>query len=93
MTIGTYQEFYSIVKDDLPIIARQLADCIDAVKRICACKKSQRQKKSNECNDIYINFIKNNGEGLKEYFATKTLDKTIIFNHSTHHTIFTLTLR
>lgn len=93
MTIGSYQQFYSIVKDDLPSIAQQLDECIQAVNRICACKKDAKQAKSNSCNQLYINFVQNNGEALKEYFATKTTDKEMVINHSSHHPIIRLTLR
>lgn len=93
MIISTYQQFYGIVKDDLSAISKPLSDCINAVNNICACKKQAKQDKSNSCNELYVNFIKNNGEGLKEYFATKTSDKEVVFNHSTHHPIMRLTLR
>jgi hypothetical protein len=93
MNIGTYQQFYTLIKDDLPAIALPLGDCISATDRICSCKKEAKQNKSNSCNQIYIDFIKNCGEGLKEYFATKTADNEVVFNHSTHHPILRLTLR
>jgi len=93
MIIGTYQQFHGIVKDDLPAISKPLGDCITAVSKICSCKKQAKHDKSNQCNQIYIDFIKNSGEGLKEYFATKTTDKEVVFNHSSHHPILRLTLR
>jgi len=93
MNIGNYQSFYNLVKDDLPVIAGPLGDCIRNVASICNCKKEQKQKKSNECNIMYINFIKQNGEALKEYFATKTSDAELLFNHDTHHYVLRLQLR
>ena len=93
MNIGNYQSFYNLVKDDLPVIAGPMGDCIRNVASICNCKKEQKQKKSNECNTMYINFIKKNGEALKEYFATKTSDVELLFNHDAHHHILRLQLR
>jgi hypothetical protein len=93
MNIGTYQQFYTLIKNDLPAIAHPLGECIDATNRICSCKKEAKQAKSNSCNQLYIEFIKNSGEGLKEYFATKTTDKEVVFNHSAHHPILRLSLR
>jgi hypothetical protein len=92
MIISTYQQFYNLVKDDLPAIAKPLGDCITEVSKICSCKKQLKYNKSNQCNELYVEFIKNNCEGLKEYFAGKTQDGEIIFNHSSHHPILNLKL-
>lgn len=93
MTVGSYQAFYNMVKDDQPAIGKPLGDCLRSLSGICACRKQQKTQKSNECNQLYINFVKTNGEALKEYFATKTTDAEILFSHDSHHEILRLKLR
>ena len=93
MIISTYQQFYKLIKDDILPVTSQLGECIDTVGKICNCKKQQKIKKSEECNNIYINFIKQHGENFKDVWRGKTTDPDITFNHNTHHTITVIKLR
>jgi len=93
MIIGDYQSFYNLIKDDNNPIAIELGECISGLSRICSCNKSRKQNKSQECNVIYIQYIKSHQNTLVEYMLTKTNDTEIVFNHSTHHQILRLKLR
>lgn len=92
MTISNYYEFYNLVKDDMSSVVSQLSECIRQSNSICSCQKDRKQRKIEECNTIYIEFIKSNAEGLVEYLKTKTQDKSVIFKHSTHYPITTVNL-
>ena len=92
MTIHTYQSFFNLIKNDSLPVKDSLADCLVAVSRICACKKPLKMKKSEQCNNIYINFIKNEAHNYISLWKTKTSDDVIIFYHNTHHLIKEITL-
>jgi hypothetical protein len=93
MIIGDYQSFYNLIKNDNNPIAINLGECIDSLSKICSCNKTRKVAKSQECNTIYIQFIKNNQNTLAEYMRTKTNDAEIVFNHNSHHNILKLKLR
>ena len=93
MTIGDYQSFYNLIKNDNNSIASLLGDCIGGLSRICSCNKSRKQAKAQDCNDIYVKFIKNNQATLAAYMRNKTNDAEVVFNHNSHHHILTLKLR
>lgn len=93
MTIGSYQAFYNLIKDSQLAVAKPLGDCIHSVASICSCRQQAKNQKSDECNQLYINFINTNGEALKDYFAIKTTDSEILFNHNSHHQILKVKLR
>lgn len=93
MIIGDYQSFYNLVKNDNNPIAINLGECISSLGRICSCNKTRKVEKSQECNTIYVQFIKNNQNTLAEYMRTKTNDAEIVFNHNSHHNILKLKLR
>lgn len=93
MIIGDYQSFYNLIKNDNNPIAIQLGECIDGLSRICSCNKSRKQVKSQECNTLYIQYIRNHQNTLVEYMRTKTNDVEIVFNHNSHHSILKLKLR
>lgn len=91
--IPDYQTFYNIVNKDMAAAVAPLGDCIQSLSKICPCKKDRKQKKIDECNELYVNIITSNGESLKEYFKTKTSDNEVIFNQKTHYTILRLSLK
>lgn len=93
MIISDYQSFYNLVKDDNPYVGNLLGNCITVLNKICSCNKTRKSAKAEECNRIYIDYIQSNGNGLIEYFKTKTNDAEVIFNHNTHHLILKLKLR
>lgn len=93
MTISTFQEFYNLLKDDpIPTII-ELGNCINVLNKICGCKKSQKQSKNEECNNMYINFVKSSGNSIIENLKAKTNDNEVVFKHTTHYEIATLKIR
>ena len=93
MVISNYQQFYNLVKSDPIPVSNELSQCIAAMSKICSCKKQHKINKSNQCNQLYIDYITNYGDVNKELWITKTSDSEIIFNHTTHHLIKKITLR
>lgn len=93
MIISTFQEFYNSLKDAPLPIMNELGGCINLLNKICSCKKTQKQSKNDECNNLYINFVKSSGDSLIEYLKAKTNDNEITFKHSTHYEIITIRLR
>lgn len=93
MTISTFQEFHNLLSD-IPIsVITELSGCMNLLNKICPCKKSQRQSKNDECNNIYINFITNSKESLIEHLKLRTNDNEVTFKHNVHHEIATLKIR
>jgi hypothetical protein len=93
MVISSYQQFYELIKSDaLPIVA-PLVDCIKSANAICVCKKRQKQNRSNECNQMYIDFINSFGVANIELWKTKTTDDSITFSHNSHHVINVVNLK
>ena len=93
MTISTYQQFFNSIKGKNIPVESQLGNCITLLNNICSCKKQQKANKSEECNVIYITFVKTQAESYINLFRTMTTDENIIFKHNTHHDIKTLKLR
>jgi len=93
MIIGDYQSFYNLIKGDPNQIAISLGECIDGLSRICSCNKSRKQAKAQECNELYVKFVRNNQNTLADYMRNKTNDAEIVFNHNSHHPILKLKLR
>lgn len=93
MTIPNFQEFYNLFKDTSTPIIVELGGCINLLNKICACRKSQRESKNEECNNLYINFVKTNSDSLIEHLKSKTEDNEVIFKHNTHYEIITLKIR
>ena len=92
MRVNNFQEFNNIIKTTNLPIRQQLSDCITILSKICNCKKQQKNKKAEECNNLYINFIKGNAANLKHFWKTITSDPDISFFHNTHHHIITVKL-
>tara|TARA_R110000868_G_scaffold251412_5_gene508183 strand:+ start:4325 stop:4606 length:282 start_codon:yes stop_codon:yes gene_type:complete len=93
MIIGDYQSFYNLIKSDSNQIAISLGECISGIGRICSCNKSRKSAKAQECNELYVQYVKNNQHTLAEYMRNKTNDAEIVFNHNSHHQILKLKLR
>ncbi len=93
MVISNYQQFYNLIQSDPLSISNELLQCITSVSKICACKKQNRINKSNQCNQLYIDYITNYGDANKELWLSKTPDSEIIFNHTSHHLIKKIILR
>lgn len=92
MIISNFQEFYNLIKTDAIPVKNQLENCINTLARICNCKREVKASKNTECNNIYINFIKSNGQSLKDFLKSKTKDKEVVFNHDAHYHIVTVNL-
>ena len=92
MRVNNFQEFNKLIKTTNLPIRQQLSDCIIILSKICNCKKQQKNKKAEECNTFYINFVKGNAENLKHFWKTVTSDTEISFFHNTHHHIITVKL-
>jgi len=92
MIINGYQQFNNFIGDEISFKST-LNDCITHVSKICGCQGKRKAAKSEECNQLYINFVKANAEGLKEYFKEKTKDDSIKFMHNSHHYITSVKLR
>jgi len=93
MNVGSAQALLKIIgNDNIPSIGN-LKNCIQSLSKICSCQKSRKSQKSEECNNIYINFVNTQTQNLVEYFKTKTNDDVIIFTHGSNHEIRRLKLR
>lgn len=93
MTIGSYQQFLNFIKGKNLPVEGQLSNCITLLNNICSCKKQQKANKAEECNVIYITFIKTQSDAYINLFRTMTTDNVLIFKHNAHHDIKTLQLR
>lgn len=72
MIIKNYQQFYDFIKDENLPIKTELLNCITSVIKTCNCKKELRRKRSEQCNELYVNWIKNNASNYKAYWKQKT---------------------
>jgi hypothetical protein len=87
MNISGPQSLLNFIgSDNIPSVSN-LRSCILSVGNICSCQKQKKIQKSEECNNIYIQFVNSNCAGLLEYFKSKTSDDTIIFTHGSNHEI------
>jgi hypothetical protein len=93
MTISSYQQFFNFIKGKNLPIEGQLSNCITLLNNICSCKKQQKANKSEECNVLYITFIKTQSDAYINLFRTMTTDEYIVFNHNSHHEIKRIKLR
>ena len=93
MTIISYQQFFNSIKGKNLPIEGQLSNCITLLNNICSCKKQQKANKSEECNVLYITFIKTQSDAYINLFRTMTTDEYIVFNHNAHHEIKRIKLR
>lgn len=93
MIIPNFQEFYNLFKDTPVPVVVELGGCINILNKICGCRKSQKQSKNEECNNLYINYVQNNKDSLIEYLKLKTNDNEVIFKHNTHYDILSLKIR
>lgn len=92
MKIQNYQQFYNLIKSDNLPIKQSLLECITSVIKACNCERELKQKRSNTCNDLYINWVKNNASNYIEYWKHKTNDSFISFFHSQTYEILTIKL-
>lgn len=92
MRIKNYKEFYEFIKPDSLPIKTQLLNCISSIINTCACNQSLKNKKSLKCNEIYVDWIKNNASNLTDYWKQKTNDKTITFCQNDTFEIKTINL-
>ena len=78
MTISSYQQFFNSIKGKNLPIEGQLSNCITLLNNICSCKKQQKANKSEECNVLYITFIKTQSDAYINLFRTMTTDEYIV---------------
>lgn len=93
MIISNYQQFYNLIKSDSLPIKTPLEGCITSVNKICSCRKQAKARKSEECNNLYVEYIKNYSEANVELWRSKTNDNEIVFNHNSHYLIKKIKLR
>lgn len=93
MIINNAKDFVKFLGDEEISIRHQLDSCIKMAAKICGCQKSRKAAKVNECNTMYIDFIKANADALVDVFRQRTADTDIRFYHDTHHIIKVLKLR
>ena len=85
MVVHNYQEFYRYIKDDQISIRFTLENCINSAAKICNCQKATKVKKMEECNRLYMDYIKTNVASLIPIFKKKTSDKFVAFNADNLH--------
>lgn len=93
MTIYNFNDFYNLIKDTKLNIVDKLEKCIKDAAKICNCNRKLKEAKINECNQMYILYIKINAQNIKKLLKTKVNDNIIIFKHSYTKDILTLDLR
>lgn len=80
MIIGNFQEFYKLIKNEPLLITKKLEACINSAARICNCQRNIKLKKLDECNAIYVEYIKSNAATISMIFKNKIQDSSITFN-------------
>ena len=93
MNIGSYQACLNFVGQDQVPALNNLRDCVAQLSKICGCQKAKKVHKSEECNVLYITFIKTQSDAYINLFRTMTIDEFIVFNHNAHHEIKRIKLR
>jgi hypothetical protein len=93
MNIGSYQACLNFVGQDQVPALNNLRDCVAQLSKICGCQKAKKVHKSEECNVLYITFIKTQSDAYINLFRTMTTDEYIVFNHNAHHEIKRIKLR
>ncbi len=93
MNIGSHQALIQLMQNDNISAIERLKDCLHGMSKICNCQKDRKNKKQEECNTLYINFVSSNASNLVDYFRTKTTDNEIIFSYGSNHIIKTIKLR
>lgn len=86
MIINNFQEFFRLIKDEPLPIVKSLEACITSAARICNCQRTAKLKKLDECNTIYVEYIKSNAALIANILKRKTQDTTFTFNsgNTTH---------
>lgn len=93
MNVNGPQSLLNLIGNDNIQSVSNLRTCILSVSKICSCQKQRKSQKSEECNNIYIQFVNSHASSLIEYFKTKTTDDVIVFSHGSNHIISTIRLR
>jgi hypothetical protein len=92
MTIRTYLEFYNLIKNDNLPVSSELTACVQSVAKTCLCNKSLKAKRVEQCNSIYINWVKNNASKYVQYWKHKTNNDKISFFHTQTYEIISIKL-
>lgn len=93
MNIGSHQALIQLMQNDNITAIDRLKDCLHGLSKICSCQKDRKNKKQEECNTLYINFVSSHASNLVDYFRTKTTDNEITFTYGSNHVIKTIKLR
>jgi hypothetical protein len=92
MRIKNYQQFYELIKNDNLPIKMKLLECITSIIKTCACKKELKKKRAFGCNEMYVDWVKNNASNFKEHWKLKTNSNTITFFQNDTFEILTINL-
>lgn len=93
MIVNNVNDFIKFLSGDEISIKGQLESCVKTASKICGCQKSRKMAKVNECNRLYVEFVKNNADSLVDFFKKLTADNDIRFYHNTHELIKVVKLR
>lgn len=79
MVVRTFQDFYTLIQNDNISIKYKLKVCIDIASKTCICQKELKQKRLNDCNKLYVDYVRSNQSILISLFKNKTKDKHVVF--------------
>ncbi len=94
MRINNFGQFYSFIKQhsiNNNGIINNFAAKVEEYKNFCNCHKSDKEKKFNECNQLYINVVKNVIPTMKTHLFGLIPDTLIEFYYSDSFHITTIT--
>jgi hypothetical protein len=89
MRISNLNELYNYIKTKDPLTTNgslmQLSACVDQFKNICSCKAKEKGQKLFDCNNQYVNTIKNLDQNTIDLLLSVTEDKTIEFHDNSNY--------
>ena len=89
MRISNLNELYNYIKTKESLTNNgslmQLCVCIDQFKNICSCKAKEKGQKLFECNNQYVNTIKNLDQNTIDLLLSVPEDKTIEFYDNSNY--------
>ena len=93
MKINTFGEFYNFIQSTLVNLHPDFTDftaCVSGYNSTCICKKQEKTRKFQICNEKYINVVQNIVPLFKAEILEAAKSKTITFSHSGGFVIYTL---
>ncbi len=89
MKISNLNEFYNYIKTKESLNSNgylmSLCACVDQFKNICSCKAKEKGQKLFDCNNQYVNTIKNLDQNTIDLLLSVTEDKTIEFHDNSNY--------